>query len=77
MFRFLSLAGALVLGACSPPPTPPAPSHIVAPADPGRRVAPLRVGNTTGGTRDFRVVGPRDWKEINRDIAPPTQETPR
>ena len=34
-------------------------------------LVPVRAGDVTAGTRDFRVVGPRDWLDVNRDIMPP------
>lgn len=70
MVRFIALAGVVGVAACAPAVAPP-PAFLAAPADPLRRVPPVRAGDVTAGTRDFRVVGPRDWLDVNRDIMPP------
>ncbi|MBF9235166.1 hypothetical protein [Microvirga alba] len=61
---------ALGLGACGPT----APQYIAAPADPTigtRDPAPSQV---TAGLVTFQVTGPKDWREINRQVAPTTTE---
>ena len=73
--RILASAMCIAVSACAAPPAPPA--YLASPADPARRGSPLRVGDVTAGTRNFRVAGPRDWMEINRDISPQQKEAPR
>ena len=60
-------AALLTLSACvaSPPPY-----HVVAPADPYVRVRPPAYAAVTAGVRNFEVTGPRDWRELNREVAP-------
>lgn len=76
MLRVVILAICVAASACAPT-RPPPPTYLLAVGDPRRRAPALRVGDATAGTRDFRPVGPRDWIDVNRDIAPPPKETPR
>lgn len=67
MHRLLILAAALpFLGAC----VPTIPYHVVAPADPRIPVRGVAYSTVTAGARNFQVTGPRDWRELNREVAP-------
>ena len=66
MLRFALLALALPTGGCVATP----PYHLVAPADPYVRVRPPAYAAVTAGVRNFEVTGPRDWRELNREVAP-------
>ena len=59
-------AMALALGAC----IPAAPRHLTAPADPTVGVRTPRYTAVTAGVRNYDVVEPRDWRELNRSVAP-------
>lgn len=68
MFRMnFCVAAALALGACAPI-TPPA--YLTAPADAGVRVRDPAYAPVTAGVKDYRVVEPRDWRELNREVTP-------
>ena len=68
MLRLALAAAALpMVGACVPAAPP---YHLVAPADPDVRVRPPAYATVTAGVRDFQVTGPRDWRELNREVAP-------
>ena len=67
MHRLLIIAAALpVLGAC----VPTAPYQVLAPADPAVGVRRPAYSTVTAGTRNFQVTGPKDWRELNREVAP-------
>jgi hypothetical protein len=57
----------LVLGACVPPPPP---SYLAAPADPTIGTRAPRYATVTAGVRNYDVVEPLDWRELNRRVAP-------
>jgi hypothetical protein len=67
MDRLIIVAAlALGLGAC----VPATPHYLIAACDPpmlgrGPHYAPV-----TAGVRDFKPVGPRDWRELNREVSP-------
>jgi hypothetical protein len=68
MIRLIALVAlALVLGGCVP--TQP-PSYLVAPADPAVGVRTPRYAAVTAGVRNYNVVEPLDWRELNRRVAP-------
>ena len=56
----------LALGAC----VPITPSYLVAPADPAIGTRSPRYATVTGGVRNYNVVDPLDWRELNRRVAP-------
>jgi hypothetical protein len=62
----LFAATALVVGAC----VPAAPSSLTAAADPAMDIRRPRYSTVTAGVRDYRPVGPRDWRELNREVTP-------
>lgn len=66
-----------VLGACIPA-TPP---YLVAPADPAISGRTPRYSAVTAGVKGYAPVGPGDWREMNREVAPrsgqPTTEGAR
>ena len=57
---------ALGLGAC----VPATPHYLVAASDPSIPGRGPRYATVTAGVRDFKPVGPRDWRELNREVAP-------
>lgn len=59
----------LFLGACIPAAPPP---YLAAPADPAIGGRPPSYTSVTAGVRDYRVVEPLDWGELNRRVAPAT-----
>ena len=66
MLKFTLLPAALLMvSACVPTP----PSHLVAAADPHARVRQPAYATVTAGVRNFAVTGPRDWRELNREVA--------
>ena len=67
MLRLVFLAAALpFLGAC----VPTVPYHVVAPADPSIRVRGPSYSTVTAGVKNYQVTGPKDWRELNREVAP-------
>ena len=67
MHRLLILAAALpLLGAC----VPTVPYHVVSPADPSVGVRRPAYSTVTAGARNFQVTGPKDWRQLNREVAP-------
>ncbi len=68
MMKPLSLAVlALSLGACvatSPP------AYLAAPADPTVATRNPGYAAVTAGVRNYDVVEPGDWRELNRCVAP-------
>ena len=57
---------ALGVGAC----TPTTPHYLVAASDPSIPGRGPRYATVTAGVKDYRPVGPRDWRELNREVAP-------
>jgi hypothetical protein len=59
----------LLLGACIPaaPPT-----YLSAPADPTVGGRSPKYSSVTAGVRNYGVVEPLDWRELNRRVAPGT-----
>ena len=67
-FILIGLVSALpLLGACVPT-TPP--YSLVAPADPYVPVRGPAYSNVTAGVKNYEVTGPRDWRDLNREVAP-------
>ena len=67
MLKFAFLAAALLtLSACVATP----PYYLVAPADPYIPVRPPAYAAVTAGVKNYEVTGPRDWRELNREVAP-------
>lgn len=60
------LALALALGAC----VPETPSYLAATTDPSVGTRPSRYAAVTAGVRNYDVVEPLDWRELNRRVAP-------
>ena len=68
MIKLLSLAAlTLGLGACVPT-TPPA--YLAAPTDPAVGIRSPGYASVTAGVRNYDVVEPLDWRELNRRVAP-------
>jgi hypothetical protein len=61
----LALAGSAVLSACSEPP-----AYLIRPADPEIAVRAPRYTNVIAGVKRFDVVDPKDWRALNRAVAP-------
>ena len=61
----LALAGSAVLSACSEPP-----AYLIRPADPQIAVRAPRYTNVIAGVKRFDVVDPKDWRALNRAVAP-------
>ncbi len=62
------LAGiGLALGACS---LTSVPDHLARPADPNARVPAVAYRSVTAGAATFRPTGPKDWRELNRNVGP-------
>ncbi|HKH33521.1 MAG TPA: hypothetical protein VKA80_05050 [Beijerinckiaceae bacterium] len=57
---------ALGVGAC----VPATPHYLTAASDPSISGRGPRYATVTAGVRDYRPVGPRDWRELNREVAP-------
>ena len=57
----------LGLAACVPSEHP---SHLVAAADPAMGVRPPAYTSVTAGVRNYDVVEPLDWRELNRRVTP-------
>lgn len=60
----LVFIGAGLLGACTPP------AFLVQPADPNLAVRAPRYSNVVAGVKRFDVVDPKDWRALNRAVAP-------
>jgi hypothetical protein len=60
------VALAVMLSAC----VPAAPAYLTAPSDPSLGVRPARYARVTAGIRNYDVVEPLDWRELNRRVAP-------
>jgi hypothetical protein len=68
MIKVVSLTAlGLGLGACMPT-TPPA--YLAAPADPAVDTRSPGYASVTAGVRNYDVVEPLDWRELNRRVAP-------
>lgn len=68
VIKLISLAVlGLILGACVA--TQP-PSYLVAPADPSAGLRSPGYASVTAGVRNYDVVEPLDWRELNRRVAP-------
>ena len=67
MHKLLIVAAVLFLTACVPAAPP---YYLVAPADPNVRVRGAAYSTVTAGTKNFQVTGPKDWREMNRQVAP-------
>ena len=63
-FHLCMLVGATSLAACSPP------AYLLRPADPNLQVRAPRYTNVVAGVKRFDVVDPKDWRELNRAVAP-------
>ncbi len=61
-----TIAG-LALAACTPVPPP---AFLSAPADPAIKVRDVRVTSATAGIEAYKVVEPKDWRELNRAVGP-------
>ncbi len=57
----------LGLAACVPSEHP---SHLVAAADPAIGVRPPAYTSVTADVRNYDVVEPLDWRELNRRVTP-------
>ena len=65
--RIVILMGlALAIGAC----VPATPHYLVAASDPSIPGRGPRYATVTGGVKEYRPVGPQDWRELNRAVAP-------
>ena len=62
----LLTALALGLGAC----VPATPHYLVAASDPSIPGRGPAYATVTAGVRDYKPVSPRDWRELNREVAP-------
>jgi len=49
---------------------PDAPSDLLAPADPARETNWSPPASPTTGLYPFMPVDPKDWRQMNRDVAP-------
>lgn len=58
------------LGAC----VPTVPRHLASPADPSVGTRDVAMPRVTAGVATFEVTGPKDWREINRQVAPKPTE---
>ncbi|MEE7492097.1 hypothetical protein [Methylobacterium oryzae] len=67
--RPAALAAVLPLAGCMPAAVP---VGLVLPSEPHVPVPPPRYAKVTAGVQDFRVVEPKDWRELNRQVAPKT-----
>lgn len=60
------------LGACMPA----TPYYLIAPSNPAQSGRPPRYSAVTAGAKAYAPVGPGDWREMNREVAPrPGQPT--
>lgn len=58
---------AVTLGACA---ATPLPEHLGRPADPTVKVPALAYRSVTAGSLAYRPADPKDWRELNRKVAP-------
>jgi hypothetical protein len=49
---------------------PVVPTYLVAPDIPGLGVRAPRYAAVTAGVRQYPIVDPLDWRELNRGVAP-------
>ena len=49
---------------------PVTPHYLVAASDPAIRGRGARYATVTAGVKDYRPVGPRDWRALNREVGP-------
>lgn len=61
------LTAGLGLGACVPTTHP---SYLVAPSSPTADIRNPGYSAVTAGIRNYDVVEPLDWRELNRRVAP-------
>lgn len=54
------------LGAC----VPATPYYLVAPSDPSIPGRGARYATVIAGVKTYAPVGPKDWREMNREVAP-------
>lgn len=47
-----------------------APPYLLAPTDPSLGTRPLGTRSVTADLVDIRPVSPKDWRELNRAVAP-------
>jgi hypothetical protein len=66
MKSLIVVALALAMGAC----VPAAPPYLAAPADPTVGTRNPGYAAVTAGVRNYDVVDPLDWRELNRRVAP-------
>ena len=70
MIKLITLAAlGLGLGACMPNTTP---TYLTAPADPSVGIRTPGYAAVTAGVRNYDVVDPLDWRELNRRVGPGT-----
>jgi hypothetical protein len=50
------------------------PHYLVAAADPSMPGRIPRYATVTAGVKDYRPVDPRNWRELNREVAPQPEE---
>ena len=65
----LLVVGLISLLASACVPTAP-PTWLVQPADPARGARSPHYVNVTSGVKNFGVVEPKDWRELNRAVGP-------
>ncbi|MDE4915896.1 hypothetical protein PQI07_35520 [Methylobacterium sp. 092160098-2] len=65
--RQAALAAVLPLAGCMPAAVP---AGLILPSDPDVPVRTPRYGKVTRGVKDFGVVEPKDWRDLNRQVAP-------
>jgi hypothetical protein len=65
-----ALALAAVLAGCA---APPPPAYLSAPAD-ATRTGRAAYASVTAGTRAYRPVEPKGWDDVNRKVAPRSEE---
>lgn len=65
--RPAALAAVLPLAGCMPAAVP---AGLVLASEPDIPVRPPRYAKVTQGVKDFGVVDPKDWRELNRQVAP-------
>lgn len=58
------------LAGCAPTP----PFWLVAPADPHTQLRSPRYAPVVAGVKDYRVVDPKDWRELNKEVTPKPRE---
>jgi len=68
MMNRIALIASLLLGVggC----VPATPHYLVAAADPRIPGRGPRYATVTAGVKDYGPVSPRDWRELNREVAP-------